>query len=153
MELLMTFSFFFLTFFFFIHICAFQIFCNYFIYLFLILLIFFGCAGYLLLCRLFFSCREWGLLSCRGFQASHCGGFSCCVTRALGKWPSVAVASGLCSMGFVAPQHVGSSQIGDQTCISCIQETEETQVQSLGQGDPLEEEMAIQSSILAWRIP
>ena len=29
----------------------------------------------------------------------------------------------------------------------------ETQVQSLGQEDPLEEEMAIHLSILAWRIP
>ena len=29
----------------------------------------------------------------------------------------------------------------------------ETQVQSLGQGDPLEKEMATYSSILAWRIP
>ena len=29
----------------------------------------------------------------------------------------------------------------------------ETQVQSLGQEDPLEEEMASHSSILAWRIP
>ena len=34
-----------------------------------------------------------------------------------------------------------------------MQETEETRVQSLGQGDPLEEEMATYSSILAWRIP
>ena len=33
------------------------------------------------------------------------------------------------------------------------QETQVTQVQSLGQGDPLEEEMATHSSILAWRIP
>ena len=30
---------------------------------------------------------------------------------------------------------------------------QETQVQSLGQEDPLEEEMATHSSILAWRIP
>ena len=30
---------------------------------------------------------------------------------------------------------------------------EETQVQSLGREDPLEKEMASQSSILAWRIP
>ena len=30
---------------------------------------------------------------------------------------------------------------------------QETQVQFLGQEDPLEEEMAIHSSILAWRIP
>ena len=29
----------------------------------------------------------------------------------------------------------------------------ETQVRSLGQEDPLEKEMATQSSILAWRIP
>ena len=30
---------------------------------------------------------------------------------------------------------------------------QKTQVQSLGQEDPLEEEMATHSSILAWRIP
>ena len=30
---------------------------------------------------------------------------------------------------------------------------QETQVQSLGREDPLEKEMAIHSSILAWRIP
>ena len=30
---------------------------------------------------------------------------------------------------------------------------QKTQVQSLGQEDPLEKEMAIHSSILAWRIP
>ena len=30
---------------------------------------------------------------------------------------------------------------------------QETWVQSLGQEDPLEKEMAIHSSILAWRIP
>ena len=30
---------------------------------------------------------------------------------------------------------------------------QETQVQSLGQDDPLEEEMATHSSILAWEIP
>ena len=34
-----------------------------------------------------------------------------------------------------------------------MQELQETWVQSLGQGDPLEEEMATYSSILAWRIP
>ena len=36
---------------------------------------------------------------------------------------------------------------------SAMQETQETWVQSLGQEDPLEKEMAIHSSILAWRIP
>ena len=34
-----------------------------------------------------------------------------------------------------------------------MQETLETRVCSLGQEDPLEEEMATHSSILAWRIP
>ena len=34
-----------------------------------------------------------------------------------------------------------------------MQETQEIQVQSLGQEDPLEKGMATHSSILAWRIP
>ena len=34
-----------------------------------------------------------------------------------------------------------------------MQETQEMQVQSMGLEDPLEEEMATHSSILAWRIP
>ena len=34
-----------------------------------------------------------------------------------------------------------------------MQETHETWVRSLGQGDLLEQEMATHSSILAWRIP
>ena len=34
-----------------------------------------------------------------------------------------------------------------------VQETQEMQVQFLGLEDPLEEEMATHSSILAWRIP
>ena len=34
-----------------------------------------------------------------------------------------------------------------------MQETQEMQVQSLDQEDPLEEEMAALSSILAWEIP
>ena len=34
-----------------------------------------------------------------------------------------------------------------------MQEMQEMQVQSLGQEDPLEEEMATHSSIFGWRIP
>ena len=34
-----------------------------------------------------------------------------------------------------------------------MQETQETWVQSLGQEDPLEEEIETHSSILAWKIP
>ena len=41
------------------------------------------------------------------------------------------------------------TRIGRGTEDNC----EETKVQSLGQGDPLEKEMATYSSILAWEIP
>ena len=34
-----------------------------------------------------------------------------------------------------------------------VQQTQETQVQSLGQENPLEQETATHSSVLAWKIP
>ena len=37
--------------------------------------------------------------------------------------------------------------------LPAMQETKETQVQSLSQDDPLEEEMATHSSILTWKFP
>ena len=37
--------------------------------------------------------------------------------------------------------------------VKCLPEMQETWVQSLGWEDPLEKEMATQSSILAWKIP
>ena len=37
--------------------------------------------------------------------------------------------------------------------LKCLPTMQETLVQSLGWEDPLEEEMATHSSILAWRIP
>ena len=37
--------------------------------------------------------------------------------------------------------------------LPAMQETWETQVQSMGWEDPLEKEIATHSSILAWRIP
>ena len=37
--------------------------------------------------------------------------------------------------------------------LKCLPAVQETWVQSLGQEDPLEKEMATHSSILAWRIP
>ena len=37
--------------------------------------------------------------------------------------------------------------------LPAMQELQETQVRSLGWEEPLEEEMATHSSILAWRIP
>ena len=36
------------------------------------------------MCRLTLVLEEWELLSSCGTQASQCGGFSCCVARALG---------------------------------------------------------------------
>ena len=37
--------------------------------------------------------------------------------------------------------------------LCAVEETEVMQLQSLGQGDPLEEEMATHSGILAWETP
>ena len=37
--------------------------------------------------------------------------------------------------------------------LKCLPAMRETRVQSLGQEDPLEKEMATHSSILAWKIP
>ena len=44
----------------------------------------------------------------------------------------------------------GGSVIKD---LPAVQESQEMQVQSLSQEDPLEEGMATHSSILAWRVP
>ena len=50
--------------------------------------------------------------------------------------------------------HLGFSGGANGTRIRLsVQETKETRVRSLGQEDPLEEETATHSSILAWRIP
>ena len=48
----------------------------------------------------------------------------------------------------------GSSSFGlsPTNMFGAMQETQETEVRSLGQEDPLEEEMATHSAILAWRI-
>ena len=37
--------------------------------------------------------------------------------------------------------------------VKCLPTMQETRVQSLGQEDPLEKEMATHSNILAWKIP
>ena len=49
-----------------------------------------------------------------------------------------------------APHVLSGSVVKNQPA---VQETQEMQVRSLGQEDPLEEDMATHSSILAWRIP
>ena len=64
----------------------------FFVCLFLINSLIFGCAGSSLLGRLFSSCGGQGLLSSCGAQASRFNGFSCCRAQALDSWASVAVA-------------------------------------------------------------
>ena len=44
----------------------------------------FGCTQSSLLCQVFSSFGEWGLLSTCGALASHYSGFSCCGPWALG---------------------------------------------------------------------
>ena len=50
-----------------------------------IVLFLFDCAGCSLPCRLFSSCREWGLFCVCGARASHCGGLPCCGALVLGR--------------------------------------------------------------------
>ena len=45
------------------------------------------------------------------------------------------------------------SEVNNPPAVQETQETQKAQVSSLGRKDPLEEEMATCSSILAWRIP
>ena len=45
------------------------------------------------------------------------------------------------------------SEVNNLPAVQETQETQKAQVSSLGRKDPLEEEMATCSSILAWRIP
>ena len=46
---------------------------------------------------------------------------------------------------------VGTSLVAQM--VKCLPIVQETRVQSLGQEDSLEEDMATHSSVLAWRIP
>ena len=92
--------------------------------LFIHLLLFLGAVLGLHCCMgAFSSCSERGLLFRCSAQASHCSGFSCCGSRALGTRASVVVAHGLQQLwltDLVAPQHVGSSRTGDQTHVPFI---------------------------------
>ena len=65
-----------------------------FIYLFI-----FGCVGSSLLHVGFLQLLRAGATLRGGVRASHCGGFSCCGTQALGARASVVVARGLSSCG------------------------------------------------------
>ena len=60
-----------------------------------------------------------------------------------------------CGDSPIVGRHLGDANlfIGLPRWLKIHLPTQETQVQSLGQEDPLEKEMATHSSILAWRIP
>ena len=79
----------------------------------------------------FSSCGEQGLLSCCAW-ASHCGGFSCCKTQALGARASTAAAGAQAqllqyvSVGSIVVAHKlshsmtrGISQTRDRTHVPC----------------------------------
>ena len=57
-----------------------------------------------------------------------------------------------CGPEFQGSKGVRRAPLGAQTAKN-LPSMQETQVQSLGQEDPLEKGMATHSSILAWRIP
>ena len=82
-------------------------------------------------------------IDCCSSRVSHCGVFSHCRTRALGKskWASVVRVHGLGWASLV-------TQLGNN-----LPPMQETWVRFLGWEDPLEEGMATHSSILSWRIP
>ena len=65
------------------------------IYIYIFFFFFFGCIGSSLLCAGFSLVAASGATLRCGAWASHCGGFSCCGTRALGARASVVVAHGL----------------------------------------------------------
>ena len=55
-------------------------------------------------------------------------------------------------IGFLEGTHNRGTSLVPQT-IKCLSAMQETQVRSLGREDPLEKEMAIHSSTIAWKIP
>ena len=91
-------------------------------YLYFYSLIYFGCAGSLLLWGFFSSCGKWERLS----RASYCSSFSCCGTQAPGRVCFSSYGSQVlkhrlnCCGPWVPPQHVGSSQTRDWTRVSYI---------------------------------
>ena len=77
--------------------------------IFFIYFIYFGLSGSSLLQGLFSGCRDQGLLSTSGAQASRCCGFSCCKAQALG-----CVGFGNCGMSAQWLQLTGSRSQAQQ---------------------------------------
>ena len=64
------------------------------------------------------------------------------------RWPPRATCSLL-----ILPSQVVSASRGSGSAVKNPSTKQETQARSLTQEDPLEEEMAAHSSVLAWEIP
>ena len=82
------------------------------IYLVIIYLFIFGCAGSSFLHAGFLQLQRWGLLSYCSILASHCGGFSCCRAQARDAQASVVVACRRSSCDLSVLGHVGVSSCG-----------------------------------------
>ena len=65
---------------------------------------------------------------------------------------SCHILSPFCVFAITMPLPLIRASLVAQT-VKCLPTMQETQVRSLGQGDPLETEMATHSSILAWKVP
>ena len=98
-------------------------------------------------CSLPFSTRERVLLGTCPCYGSHHG--NSLLVKAHGNHPDFCPA---CTMRQIAQVKLGWDWALKNPRLP-IQETQEMQVRSLSQEDPLEEEMATHSSILAWKIP
>ena len=124
-----------------------------------ILCIYFWLCWVFIAVQALFQLQGAGALSSWGVHAAHCGGFLL-QSMALGPWASVVKAHGLDSRGPWALEHrLNSSGAGAYvgfpggSVVKNLPAVQDLWVWSLGWGDPLGKEMAIHSSILAWRIP
>ena len=69
------------------------------------------------------------------------------------KWKETMGTKGEVTEKKVGSVHLCSLGFSDGSMVKNLPATREMQFRSLGQEDPLEEEMATHSTILAWRIP
>ena len=100
----------------------------------------------------FSSCSEWGLLSCCNVQASHCSGFSCWGTQALGHPGSRAKGTPSFWWSIFSSSGFPGCASGKGPTCQCRRHKRHGFDPWVGKIS-LEEGMATYSSILAWTIP
>ena len=89
--------------------------------------------------------RLWEDVTCVGFPGSSAGKESACNAGDPGSIPGLGSSPGQ-GIGY-PPQYSRASMVAQM--VKNLPAMQETQVQSLGQEDPLKKEMATHSSILA----